>query len=422
MGVFAGATVLVGLATGCEDRRAPPALLQQPVTVRLFDDGAPLAGRWVVFHDAEGEVLSAARSGPDGAATGQVPRGGMVTVAQGNSVRRLVTFTGVEPGDAIVVGEPEDEGGAGRAVGMARVSVPGEFPGAAAYGFDLGVGTTPADAHAAPRVPVLQRFLDGDRFRVLAEARDARGEPVAYAFNWAAAPRANAPDAEVQLGAWRTDFRAVSFVVVDAPAGVSKVSAELALVEGEHERFARGRREVEARRGATMRFAVPGPLGRAGAFRLAVDYEGGPDRATLAQHVRDLPAEVPVDLRAKLLPRVSDAVVDQAAERPTARWRVGDGAAAADATLVQVAWPETREHVWTVVAPPGASRAKLPALPAVLSAWRPGALPARAAIALVDASFYEGFADVRRKGIEALSEEPEEESTVRMSTTGDPSL
>jgi len=97
-----------------------------------------------------------------------------------------------------------------------------------------------------------------------------------------------------------------------------------------------------------------------------------------------------------------------------------NGTTSADATIVQLAWPETHEHVWTIVGPPTReTRLELPELPDALREWRPDARPIVVAAGLFDASSYAGYDDVRRKGIALFAESPEDdEAVLRTSTTG----
>lgn len=404
-----------------------PATPPTRASISVYDDGKPLADHWVVFHDEAGGILASVRTGRDGRASGPIAPGGMITVAHGSSVKHLVTVTGVSPDDRIVVGEEEDEGGPGKTVCTALVSMRERHPRAARYTIALGVNRTDVvDPEKGQRASVLQRFLVGGRFRVLAEAWDERGEPIAYAHAWFSGC-GDGGTVEAKLPAWSLDQRTFS---VDVTGGGAEegatIAGELALVPEGADAFVRNRREAPLGDRATLRFTAPRPLGASAKLSLTLSYPGaaGPaERAVLDEKRKDMPEAVAIDLRARMLPRVSDPVVDGAGTpRPAVRFRVrGDAAAAkADALVVRLAWPKTREHVWTIVAPPDAPpRIAVPALPDELASWRPGTDPIAAAAALVDASFLEGYADVKRKGLEAL-EDPEEDgdTVVRWSIAG----
>jgi hypothetical protein len=392
--------------------------------VSVYDDGRPLADRWVVFQDSEGKVTSSTRSGADGKASGEVHAGSMVTVAFGTSVQHLVTILAVKPGDEIVIGEREDEGGSGNTVAPAKVLLPGPLASAARYAVSLGVGTTEvADVTRPLPMPILRRFLvDEGKFRVLGLALDASGEALAFAFDWGTLGATDGGDAEVRLPAWSTDWREQRIILSNPPAGLTKAAAELAIVVGEHAQFERGRREATVQGETSLRFSVPRPLGTDTLYRLELTYGTSGDKALHSRRAKSLPDDVRLDLRVALLPRISAAVVETTRDRsrPVAHWTVAGDVGSADATIVQLAWPDTREHVWTIVGP-ATQRPDLevPELPEALRAWRPDGRPIRGAVGLFDVSGYAGYDDVRQKGIQPFNEPPEDDETVlRTSTTG----
>jgi len=392
-----------------------------PVTVSLYDDGSPLADRWVVFHDATGAVLTEVKSNKEGKASADVPRDAMVTVAYGTSIYQLVTVTGVQIGDALVVGELEDEGEAARVVTTARVKLPGAYKNAARYTVSLGVGATEVPKLSEPLpVPVAKRFVvDGRKFRVLGEALDARGEPLAYSLDWG-----NLPKADVRLPAWSTAFRELTLVLSGLTDGMTAVDADLAIVANENDRFERQRRAIPLAEDTSLRFSVPRALPGNVTYRLEFSYGASPDKSVFSQNVASITDTTPIRLRESLLPRVSSATVEptENAARPTIGYHVAGDASQADVAIVRFTWPETREHIWTILSAPSASpRVRLPELPAHLKDWQPARGAATAAAALVEASFYSGFDEVRHKGIGEISEDPksDEPRSFRYSATGD---
>lgn len=399
------------------------------VTVGIYDDGAPMKDRWVVFHESDGRVVSSVKSGADGKASGDVHESGMVTVLYGTSVRHLMTITHVEPGDELVVGEKDnDEAEAGETIANAKVSLPGPHPKAAKYALTLGVGTTEViDPKNAYAMPVLKRFLTAKKtFPVLGLALDAQGESAAYAFAWGMLDvepsEAGAVETKVRLSAWSTEWREHSFALSNPPPGITQGRATLAIVSGE-DRFDRGQREFQLGASApAVRFAVPKPLGETAIYRVEVQSQGSADRAVVSKRVKTLPTETTLDLRKELLPLVTNVITHSPSSgRPSLKWTVRGDAAVADATVLQVAWPETREHVWTILLPPKTKPTfELPALPDTLKEWRPDGRLVRGACALIEASEFSGYADVRKKGIHLMSEPPEDDdSLVRFSSTGE---
>jgi hypothetical protein len=413
--------------------KAPPAPVG-PVTVGVYDEGAPLANRWVVFHDGSGSVLSRTMSGRDGRASGAVPAGGAVTVAHGESLRHLVTFLDVEPGDEITIGEKDEEETVAEVVGQVQVRIPGPLPGAGRYVVSLGVGDTAVVPGQPVTLSVLRRFLGPDgKFRVLAEALADDGAPLAYAFEWAtwddAKTKANGT-VEASLRAWRRDWRTFDLAVTGAPPGARTVEGKLSIFSKDEDRFDRSPRRAELDGGAaSLGFPVPPPLGAEAQTRLEVAFGDAPDRLVLLRRDESLASTTRLDLGTALLPRVSAAALEStdSPARPAIRFTTaGAGSTAADAVVVRASWPATREHVWTVVMPPprdrAAVRVQLPALPPELASWQPDGRPATVGAAVVEASFYEGYADVKKKGILLVTEPPEDErghSLLRYAVTGD---
>jgi hypothetical protein len=386
--------------------------------VSVYDDGTPYADRWVVFHDPDGTVRASGKSDALGKISGSVREGGMVTVAYGSSIRRLITIVGVKPADSVLVGEKEDEGKGGDSLFRANVKLPGPRAEATRYMVSLGVAESEAPDPAQPiALSVLERFVKDGRFAVLAEAFDRGGEPLAHAFTWATA--ADAGEVAVTMPAWSTDVRTFEALLVNPPSGVRNVRGDLGIVTASSNRFTRPSRSVAP--DSPLRFLVPAALGDDAALRIEAIWDGN-DKAGIArrQHVQ---ASMKIDLAAELLPRISGANVQPGSDsaRPSVGWSVAS-AGSADAIVVRLKWPATGEHEWTILLPPTTRGPfRLPALPQVLASWRPDARPIAAAVGLVDSSEYESYDDVRSKGIDVAAEglDDDEEGFVRWSTTGD---
>lgn len=434
--ITAAVLVTAGLAIRARRPAEPPAPAAPPapplgrVTVAVYEEGAPRADRWVVFHDREGNVLARAKSGRDGKASGEVPAGGMITVAQAESPRHLVTFVDVQPGDAIVIGEKDEEETVAKSVGAARVRLASAHPGAARHVVDLGVGPTDVAPGAPVTLTLLDRFIhDGKRFAVLGEALDGAGEPLAFAFTWGAWDDAKTKThgtADVTLGPWSKDYRTFDVALTDPPEGATSARGTLSIFAKDEDRFDRNPRQTALP--GTLSFPVPPPLGSEASIRIEIPYGAAPDRFVLLQREESLATKTVIDLREVFVPRISAAKAEptDARARPRLSWTVlGDAtrARAMDALLVRASWPPTRENVWTVVLPPGTTAPiRLPELPRELAAFAPDGSPIGVAAALVEASFYDGYADVRRKGIMLLHEPPEDEkgrTLLRFSVTGD---
>lgn len=392
-------------------------------TVIVYDDGHPAQGRWVVFHDASGAIAATTRTGEGGEAAGPVgSAGSMITVAYGESIRHAITVGGVNAGDRVVVGEEEDDERLATTVCTAAVALPSAHPKAAAHTLTLGVGATPMRDPTQPvAMGVLERFVEDGGFFALAEALDAEGEAVAFAHARFDGCRTDAGRVDARLPAWSEDFRRFEIELTGAEAPLT-VEGRFWLAGAGSDRLERGHREATASQAVTLRFAAPAPLGAKAGFRVAVNPAKGCERAVLEQRRAVMPQKLRVPLNELLLPPVLGVTVEPSGVGgPVVKWQVGSGAGAPDAVVLRAEWPQTREHVWTFVLPPdGGDRLTLPALPEELAEWRPDARFMSVAVARIEASFVNGFAEVKAKGLgEFADPEDVEESVLRYSVCGE---
>jgi hypothetical protein len=365
------------------------------VTVAVYDDGAPQVGRTVVFHDAKGAVAFVTRTGRDGRASSRADAlPAAVTVALGTSLKHLVTVHGVVAGEEIVIGEKEDEGDPGKIVATPVVALPGRFSGAATHAVTVGLGSIEA-RDLVQGVSVLERVVHDGRFAVLAEARTAKGEPLAYSFALGDVSLAG----PLVLPPWSTDFRPLTIAIKNADA--RQALHEVAIVDGRNVRFDLGMR--------AERFLVPAPLAEKDAL-VEVDLVSGEgrypdvDRCVVVRRARLGPSEIVFDAAKDFLPRVEAPKLDRGVVEASLS---GDGDAA-DAAVAKLSWPATREHVWTLVAPPPAKgervRIPIPELPPELADWRMPASEVRVGVALVESSEFANYGEVRKKGIDTAKE------------------
>jgi hypothetical protein len=411
--IVLGAAAVLAAGSRLLTRKSAPAVVAPPeaggtATVHVYDDGSPVPDRWVVFHDPAGAILASVKTGDDGAASGPVVHGSMVTVAHGTSIEHLVTVTGVEPNDKLVVGEEEDEGGPETTECNARIALPPKPPKAARYVATLGVGATELDPAKPVVLPVLKRYLVDGKFAVLAQALDANGASVAFAHGWFGGSCSDGGTVDVHLAEWSTKYKTIPLELTGG-GPPANVKSEVAILGAGKDRIY-----------ASPTFTIPEPLaGSRAEYKVTLSH-GGRDRSVLEEGHKSLPERLVVDLASRLLPRVTDAVVEGHAPRPTVRWKVAS-ASQADVVVVRLTWPATGEHVWTLLVAPNAEpRVAVPALPDALAAWRPDRRPITSAVALVESSSLDGFADVKKKGLDALEEGSEDEDSVlRWSSTGD---
>jgi hypothetical protein len=403
---------------------ARPALPSGTATVIVFDDGTPASDRAVIFSDASGTVLANTKTAKDGSASGPMTARGMVTVANSASDGHLMTVMAVEPGERIVIGEQEDEGGATERVCSAALSIPSLHPNATHYAVSVGVNEVAAAGPGTPvALAVLKRFIVDGKVRALAFARDDSGRTLAYAhvlLDGCARTDAGAGKITATLPAWSTDFRKLTIEASGGDHGT--IEASIKLVPPGADAFSLGTREAPHAGETKLEFLAPRPLGTRAKTKVEVTYEDGHDHAEIEEQRAELPETTKIALDEKLLPRIRDAIVDgQGTPRPSVRWSATRSVASADAIVARFGWPATREHVWTIVAPPDSpARLVVPALPDAMAEWRPDSRPITVAVGVVETSFWNGYGDVKRKGLASIEAPPPADVvTIRSSATGE---
>jgi hypothetical protein len=403
---------------------ARPVLPNGTATVVAYDDGSPAADRVVVFSDESGAVLATTKTAKDGSASGPMSARGMVTVAHGTSVRHLITVMAVVPGDRLVVGEEEEEEGSAHVACRVSLSIPSVVPNAARHVVSVGVNdVAAADAKTPVPLAVLNRFVVDGKVRALARALDENGKTLAYSHalvEGCGRGDGGVKTIDVRLPAWNKDFR--TFTIEASGAEHATLEAEMTLMPPGADAFALGKSEAPLGGEAKVEILAPRALGTRGTMKIEVEYEDGHDHCEIEERREALPEKTKIVLSERMLPRVRDAIVDgQGTPRPSIRWTAAGSLASADAIVARLAWPASREHVWTIIAPPDSpARIVVPALPDELAAWRPDQRPITPAVGAVDASFWNGYADAKKKGIESLEAPPAADVvTIRSSVTGE---
>lgn len=231
-GVAALISIAVGGACG-EDRGAredaangvdagADAATYGPATVIIAPEGQPVAGRTIIFHDADGEVIGEVVTDANGAATHEVPRGALATWWDGSVLR---TLAAVQPGDVIRVSSPVSDDG--DVAGTVRVRVQGPVDGAEQYWATLGCDFRQiTDTGAFTAVALRQRCLRENRFDVLAVAKDVQGgRERSLAFTYALDVAADADGVtNAPLPAWDTTPPSIAVTFTDAPDGLFSMS------------------------------------------------------------------------------------------------------------------------------------------------------------------------------------------------------
>lgn len=350
---------------GSFDSAVDAAPSAQSVTVSIARAGGVAAGVTVIFHDAAGEVLESKTTGANGKATSSgavVPaQVSILSGSRGLGNTHIITWTGVEGGDELLVRDTGDGGPAGTYL----VTPPAPFAGAPTTQVSIGrcanTGLSPVTV-----------FLEADCVRpsmaILASALGPNQAVLAYAFAKAQpAVPTDGGGAAATLGPWVVPTE-VTVSGTNVPESATAQRLFMQIADG------LGFQDDSAALGTGTFTTAPG---------FAEAHQGGilvalasPLGASLVIVKRGAPAaSIAVDF-ATALPAIASAeVVTTTLARPLVNWTTAANAplTAADGGAVMISWFDRSETVgtWTLIVPPGAKTAKAPAMPAAAGDWLP---------------------------------------------------
>lgn len=386
---------------------AVPEAGSRLVTVRVRDRGnQPVASASVLFSNAAGDALGTVQADATGVATFAAPSGAQVTVGFGDELTpRLVTITGVEPGDDLLAADMRP-GASGDSRTFRIASLPPDPPAGSQTYARLGdcyenVGAPPTSVAFSPdcsqgatTVPLVVETTDG-----------------LVTVGWTAAknlaPLADGGETPVTLPAWSTSTLAQTVTATNvAGAGGSFYVSFGEIASGVVLRTTEYAGSEGAERSATF-LAHPGFGEALQAGALAYDYSvSGSGMGIVGASVRaaapTADGGVSIDW-ANQLPGFTSAGIDAGApSRPYVSWTSGGSLASADGTFVILFWDEPRDAgtaqgSWTILAPPTATSVQTPALPPGFKG-APRTVPSYddpPRIVTVEASFVPGYAQLR---------------------------
>lgn len=379
------------------------------VSVYAYQDyDTPAAGIDVVAAGTDGSFVASAKTGSDGKVTlPDVPAGGTLTLAwMDGTSRKLGTVFGVQPGDQLTI---RTRGSDDVTFNRLAVTLP-TYAGAQGYEIADGCRRSMPAAAGAQLLDVLEWCVTPARtVRAVAYALGATGERVAYATTGDVAVQPAAtppPQIAGTLSAWKTDLAGVGVNVRSLPGAVDfdlafrRGGMRAAFVEKQHiVTGAAGYYDARIAPGFYDEVIVAQSLGSSGKGVLV-------SRALPAGN-----APVVIDLGA-LAPTVDTVTVDGAGTaRPTLRWRMDPWSA--DLQVGSLAW---QGGSWTFVAPPELRDARVPELPAALSAYAPGAVVAPVLVGAVDHSHLASYDDARTRLRETILMAESERALVKDGT------
>lgn len=349
------------------------------VTVRVTVLGQPVAGRVVVFHDANGEVIGSTKTGADGRATstGAVPAMATALLGRGSEVH-AVTWTQVAAGDELAVTDTPSTPASTPALDVSFGLVDG------ATRYDVNAGPCSNDGATSP-VRVTLSFAECQRPTLPVLARTSVGADVRFAFLKSSPAPTDGGAGLASLGA----FAAAGTSSVEAqntPADPGRLRIGLTELASGVPFFMDGPETAPA----TQRsFWIP--TGFADARQVYATFDDDDDVSHQTILRRGAPAASNTIDFAQRLPKITKAAVETPADprRFELSWASASPLAAADGGLVRVRFyrPDFDGNLaWTFVVPPGAANTgsiKAPALPLGESGYGPA--PADAGVTTFDA-------------------------------------
>ncbi|MBX3224924.1 MAG: hypothetical protein KF795_30690 [Labilithrix sp.] len=357
-----------GAAPDAEEDAEPDAPVVIPaVSVTVVGKTGPSADVRVVFHDADGAVLETKLTGADGKATrsaGAAPAMASALLAVAGQ-RQIMTWTGVEDGDQLVVRdlEPYEE----TSGGSFAVALPGAFSDAGASGYEIVAGEcfTFTESSQTATLPLMPYCTRGAKSSVLVRAKSYEGELVGHSFSKGNNVPTNGATVAVATGVWRVPA-SVTLSVSNVPPD-TEGNAELLEISDGHG-YPSG--SVGLSQPATLQTAT----GFADALQATASISSGQQgwaKRVIAK--RGAPAASITLDAALFLPPISGAEISaNDAARPVVSW-TSTSTAAADGGLVRVRYYTADEtsSSWTFVVAPGSTSVKAPAMPAEAESFLP---------------------------------------------------
>lgn len=419
--VLAAMIATLGSALACGDNlgvqpEADGAAGPPPVSLTVLSfrgTRLPQSGQLVAFYDPDGTLVATAETDSEGKASAQLDGGGTVLLfTEGVTLPVVdlrqkvgVAVVGVQPGDDIVLGGPDETDIDFDVAGSMAIDIDPhpEFAvwfeglGTCAGGFSWGFGTPP---------PVFTTYArEGcESFDMVGLAHGPSG-PIAY-FEVDDAPFIDGSTYTVTEG-WSdmpevtVDFSNLS----DIGDEVRAMIYEIRLEGGFRRQPAFGQRCAEIT-GTSASLSLIGLPSQESA--LALSIPGG----SMIQWLAPGSTAIAIDAAALPVPHIDDATWDSATRR--FRWTV-TGEQVVDATYVLKEWSTDEgatewvwpsEIAWHLVVPPGVDQVTLPAFPEEAADWLPaGAVPSRVTTVTVIESSEVGWDAVRPLGIDPTRSE-----------------
>jgi hypothetical protein len=369
--VDAGATADAGVAPDAEPA-VDTGVAEGMVRVEVIIDGEPGAGLPVIVHDVTGGLMTRDVTGPDGLAFLPMTEPGMITVAVADDSLR--TWTGVEPGDNLVLRLGDAAGGFD-----VRLNLPA-FPGNARFAqVHTGCGTE-FTRERSVSLAIPPSCVSNGTVDLLAVALSRGGST-----GWNFVPDVQVFEGqpvEVDAPEWRNDWRTVNLEITDAPPQATGVSVRSGPRRGGRE-YLVSRSFLPASQGAAA-LVIRGPVDvpdiegeLAHQLDVVFPFRGG-DGDSVSSITRSSAETGTVSLSLTgLLPAISTAglrLTDDS-QRPELFWQIDGEPAGEDGQVIDLTWAQGRtQWEWLfAVSPSSSGPLRVPVLPDDLVGQAPSA-------------------------------------------------
>jgi hypothetical protein len=348
-----------------------------PVTVIVTANLKPEAGVVVVWHDANGAVLSTTTTDATGKAvsTGATPAMASALLGTELGDTQVVTWTGVAAGD--ILRTNDITGNNAGTVSTYSVTVPAPAPnvtGAVDWTARTGAcSSTTSQNFANPVDVALSPECATSPGAVLAYSHDDTFTTInGFSYMKNLFPVMDGGTVNATTGAWAPPATA-NLNVANLPANQSVQGFLSEIASSVSFRNQDAPYVDSTSLPATFNIAT----GFADAMQFGIRYtpSGGNFAAELVIGKRAAPStSLAVDF-ADALPTLTDASVDSTdGVRPTISWTSASPLTGTDGGSASVTWYVSgteATHGWTVIVGPSATNVRLPALPTAAAAWAP---------------------------------------------------
>ncbi len=367
-----------GTDAGIDASTVDPGGNPDTVTVALVDEaGDPVVGRSVIFHDAQGLVLSTAVTDAEGKVASTDADGGMVTVVTQDSAsnRSLWTIGFVALGQVIEVPIVDN---IIQGLGTLNISLAGAVAGAANY-----TVSTACDEVTANMLGALSLALDeecispGQQLPVFAGAYGSSGDLLSYTTDVLANFPTQGDTEDITLPAWKTP-QSWNVTVNNALAwntlGVFDASY---IADGLAVLIPTQSNAMPTGGTASLTTSIPQDADKTAQSMLLGAFATDPGTAQSASiysvRTSGSPSALDIDGQQDLLPVISgvDVTPGNGAVVTTIEWTYTGSTGAG--IYLENDWDEGQvNYRWAMVLPPQTtSPFSYPTLPAGFSAWRP---------------------------------------------------